>query len=69
MASAKRARNPRFEVYRSMVGRRDWRWRLYARNGEIVACGEGYASERDAERGVEAVKRAVLSVTAYEVDR
>lgn len=77
-AKARRAKNPRFEVYpwaRSIqgnvtqAGRPGWGWRLYAKNGEIIAQGEGFTSERDALRAVEAVKRAVSSVMAYEVDR
>lgn len=37
---------------------RDWRWRLRAANGEIVAQSEGYTSEGDAKRGVEDAWRA-----------
>ena len=43
------------EVYRD-AGRR-WRWRVKAENGRIVATsgeGDGYASIRDALRGLEA---------------
>lgn len=71
-------KNPRFEVYPgnvSMLGpyklhdvigvtSADWRWRLYARNGEIIASGEGHTSRRDALRAVTAVKRAVLAIDA-----
>ena len=28
-----------------------WRWRVKAGNGEIVASGEGYTTERDCKRG------------------
>ena len=36
-----------FEIYQDRRG--DWRWRLYARNGRIVAdSGEGYARQSGA---------------------
>jgi uncharacterized protein YegP (UPF0339 family) len=44
----------RFEVYPSSG---QFRWRLIAANGEIVAHGEAYTTRADAHRGVEAVKR------------
>jgi hypothetical protein len=30
----------------------DWRWRVKAGNGEIVASGEGYTTRTDAKRGI-----------------
>ncbi len=45
----------RFEVYEAND---DWRWRLIARNGEIVATGEGYKTCNGAIRGTEAMRRA-----------
>ncbi|MFC6615017.1 HVO_2922 family protein [Halopenitus salinus] len=45
-----------FEVYRDNAG--EWRWRLVASNGNIVAdSGEGYRSKQGAKRGIESVKR------------
>lgn len=47
-----------FEIYRDTSG--DWRWRLRAVNGRIVAdSAEGYASKRNAKRAVTAVLDAV----------
>jgi uncharacterized protein YegP (UPF0339 family) len=40
----------KFEVYPDKAD--EWRWRLKADNGEIVAVGEGYTREADAERGI-----------------
>jgi uncharacterized protein YegP (UPF0339 family) len=41
-------RSPRLWVYK---GRDGWRWRLYGRNGRIVADGaEAYVSHRNAKR-------------------
>lgn len=34
----------KFEIYRSGD---EWRWRLKARNGEIIASGEGYKNKAD----------------------
>lgn len=76
------AKSARFEVYPSKVTMlggytatekitlkaapgADWRWRL-ARNGEILASGEGFTRKADAERAVRAVKRAVLAIDARE---
>lgn len=46
----------KFEVYR---GLNQWRWRLRARNGKIVATsGESYKRRADALKGVRAVVSA-----------
>lgn len=36
------------DFYKDMSG--DWRWRLTGQNGEIVAQGEGHATQADAHR-------------------
>ncbi|GJD53414.1 hypothetical protein OPKNFCMD_6189 [Methylobacterium crusticola] len=47
----------RFELYRDAPGH--WRWRLRARNGEVVAdSAEGYARREDCEHGIALVKGA-----------
>ena len=49
--SDRQARHARFEVYRDTSG--DWRWRLRAANGCVVAdCAEGYASRRNVYRAL-----------------
>jgi uncharacterized protein YegP (UPF0339 family) len=50
----------RFQVYEDHDGQ--WRWRLKARNGEVVAQGESYTRREDAVRGVLDAK------TAFAVD-
>lgn len=40
----------------------EWRWRLRAANGEIVAQSEGYVSESNARAGVEAAWQAARDV-------
>jgi uncharacterized protein YegP (UPF0339 family) len=47
----------KFEVYKSGE---EFRWRLKAGNGEIVASGEGYASKSGAVKGIRSVRRAAL---------
>jgi len=42
-------KRPHYELYRDASVHRDWRWRLRAANGRIVAdSGEGYTSRRAA---------------------
>lgn len=46
---------PKVEIYPSAVAAdapAQWRWRLVAGNGEIVASGEAYVSRAHAIRGV-----------------
>lgn len=46
----------KFEIFQNARG--EYRFRLKAGNGEIVATGEGYTTRAGAVRGTEAVKRA-----------
>jgi len=46
----------KFEIYEDAKG--EFRFRLKAGNGEIVAVGEGYKSKDGVVKGVDAVKRA-----------
>ena len=45
---------PKFEVYQSRDGQ--YRWRLKAGNGEIVATSEGYTTRASAKRSAENVQ-------------
>ena len=47
--------NPKFELYRDKAG--EFRFRLKARNGEIIAISEGYSSRAACENGIESVRR------------
>lgn len=53
---------PRFEIYKDLDD--EFRWRLRAANGEIVASSEAYTSEADARRGVETAQRLVAIAPA-----
>jgi len=48
-------RMARFEVYPTAG---EWRWRLVAGNGEVLASGEGFTRKRDAQRATRAVRFA-----------
>jgi uncharacterized protein len=48
-------RGGKFELYQSSKG--EWRWRLKAGNGEIIATSEGYTSKSSAKNGIESVKK------------
>jgi len=45
---------PKFEVYKDEKGQ--YRFRLRAPNGEIIAVGEAYASKAGCVNGIESVK-------------
>lgn len=55
----------KYELYRSQSG--DWRWRLKASNGEVVASGEGYVTKHGARRGIEAHRRAAATLQVRQV--
>lgn len=56
---------PRFELFVDRAG--EWRWRLVASNGEIIAdSGEGYSSKQGAERGIRSVRRAAPEATVHD---
>ncbi len=47
--------NPKFEVYKDKAG--EFRFRLKARNGEIIAVSEGYKQKSSCMNGIESVRR------------
>lgn len=47
--------NPKFEVYADKAG--EFRFRLKARNGEIIAVGEGYKAKSGCLNGIDSIKR------------
>ena len=48
-------KNPKFEVYKDKAG--EFRFRLKAANGEIIAASQGYASMKSCLAGIESVKK------------
>ncbi|MBQ4313154.1 MAG: YegP family protein [Clostridia bacterium] len=46
---------PKFEVYTDKAG--EFRFRLTARNGEIIATGEGYKAQPSCLNGIESIRK------------
>ena len=56
---------PRFEVFKDRKGQ--WRFRLRARNGKIIASSEGYISRRNAILGIKSIQEcAPDAIILYE---
>ena len=47
--------HPKFEMYEDKAG--EFRFRLKARNGEIIATSEGYKTKASCENGIDSVKK------------
>lgn len=48
-------KNPKFEIYQDNAG--EYRFRLKAGNGQVIAVGEGYTTLANCKNGVESVKK------------
>ncbi|SNZ01184.1 YegP family protein [Flagellimonas pacifica] len=55
--------NPKFQIYRSGS---EYRYRLRARNGEIILHGEGYTTKQSCLNGIDSVKRNAPYDRRYE---
>lgn len=53
----------KFVVYKS---KQEWRWRLRARNGKIIASGQGFKTRRACDKSIACVRG---SMTAKLVDQ
>lgn len=53
--SCRQLTNPKFQLYCDRAG--DYRFRLRARNGEIIAISENYNAKAGALNGIESVKK------------
>ncbi|MBE6764824.1 MAG: DUF1508 domain-containing protein [Ruminococcaceae bacterium] len=58
--------NPKFEVYTDKNN--ETRFRLKARNGEIVATGEGYSAKKSCLNGIESIKKNAPEAKVVEVE-
>ncbi len=54
----------KFEYYKDAKG--EWRWRLKASNGRIVASGEGYKTRAGVLNGIAAHRRAAATAKLVE---
>lgn len=48
-------KHPKFEIYNDKAG--EFRFRLKARNGEIIAASEGYVKKDSCKNGIESVRK------------
>lgn len=48
-------KNPKFEIYTDKAG--EFRFRLKATNGQVIAVSEGYTTMANCKNGVESVKK------------
>lgn len=56
--------NPKFEIYKDKAG--EFRFRLKARNGEIIAVSEGYVKKDSCKNGIESVRRNSVDAPVIE---
>ena len=56
---------PKFEIYSDKSG--EFRFRLKATNGQIIAIGEGYTTMKNCVNGVESVKKNAPDAAVEEV--
>lgn len=47
--------NPKFEIYKDKAG--EFRFRLKAKNGNIIATSEGYKALKSCQNGIESVRK------------
>ena len=58
--------HPKFEVYTDKAG--EYRFRLKASNGQIIAVGEGYKAKVGCLNGIESVKKNAPDASIVEAD-
>ena len=56
--------HPKFEMYVDKAG--EYRFRLKARNGTIIAVSEGYTAKASCENGIESVKKNAAEAEVME---
>ena len=59
-------KNPKFELYTDKKG--EFRFRLKAKNGQIIATGEGYKAKAGCKNGIESIKKNVVDAKCVEVE-
>jgi len=55
----------KFELYKDKKG--EFRWKLLATNGQVIAVGEGYTSKDSAKKGIESVKKNAPTAKITEI--
>ncbi len=59
-------KNPKFEVYADKAG--EFRFRLTATNGQIIATSEGYKAKAGCMNGIESVKKNVVDAPTVKAE-
>ena len=54
----------KFEVYRDKKG--EYRFRLKAGNGQVIATGEGYKSKKSCMNGIESIRKNAPDATVHD---
>ncbi|MBQ7921269.1 MAG: YegP family protein [Clostridia bacterium] len=55
---------PKFEIYQDKAG--EFRFRLKATNGQVIAVSEGYTTLANCENGIESVKKNAVDAEVVE---
>ncbi len=64
-ASTRAAAGATFEIYRD--ARKEYRWRLKAANGQVIAtAGQGYKARADCRHGIEVVQKEAAGARVEE---
>ena len=61
-----KVKNPKFEVYADKKG--EFRFRLKATNGQVIATSEGYKSKSGCMNGIESVKKNAPEAPVVEAE-
>ena len=59
-----KAQCPKFEMYVDKAG--EYRFRLKATNGQVIAVSEGYVAKKSCENGIESVKKNAVDAPIVE---
>lgn len=59
-------KNPKFEIYKDKKG--EFRFRLKAKNGQIIATGEGYKAKPSCKNGIASIKKNAVDAKIVEVE-
>ena len=57
--------NPKFEIYKDKGG--EFRFRLKAKNGQIIATSEGYKAKASCKNGIESVRKNTVDAEIVEI--
>ena len=62
-----KAKNPKFEIYKDKAG--EFRFRLKAKNGEIIATGEGYKTMKSCTNGIASIQKNAPEAPVVEEEK